>query len=172
MGRSRYRRYRYRTSGDGRCGPVRTPISGMSWSPHAWQPGWSRSGLPLRKITYEAMSPRLLLRTPYVCRSCQQRSLTTSATFGGFPSRHHDAFRRYSTASSRQRPLQLAIIGSGPAGFFSAYRLLKKLPDAHITMFEQLPVPYGLVRYGVAPDHPEVKVSPSRSCGKGVRIRR
>ncbi|KAK6391783.1 hypothetical protein LTR65_004277 [Meristemomyces frigidus] len=53
----------------------------------------------------------------------------------------------------------LAIIGSGPAGFYSAYRLLKKLPDAHITMFEQLPVPYGLVRYGVAPDHPEVKKS-------------
>lgn len=66
--------------------------------------------------------------------------------------------RAYSVASSGRRPIQVAIIGSGPAGFYSAYRLLKKLPDARISMFEQLPVPYGLARYGVAPDHPEVKV--------------
>lgn len=52
----------------------------------------------------------------------------------------------------------MAIIGSGPAGYYLAYRLLKKLPDACIDMYERLPVPYGLVRFGVAPDHPEVKV--------------
>jgi adrenodoxin-NADP+ reductase len=35
---------------------------------------------------------------------------------------------------------------------------MKKLPNIWVTMFETLPVPYGLVRFGVAPDHPEVKV--------------
>ncbi|KAF8426875.1 NADPH:adrenodoxin oxidoreductase-like protein [Tirmania nivea] len=51
----------------------------------------------------------------------------------------------------------MAIIGAGPAGFYTAYRVLTKLPTAHIDMYESLPVPYGLVRFGVAPDHPEVK---------------
>src|SRR5271170_6563141 len=51
-----------------------------------------------------------------------------------------------------------AIIGSGPAGFYTAQRILKHLPKAKVDMYESLPVPYGLVRYGVAPDHPEVKV--------------
>lgn len=55
--------------------------------------------------------------------------------------------------------MHMAIIGSGPAGYYTAYRLQKKLPDVRIDMYEQLPVPYGLVRFGVAPDHPEVKVS-------------
>ncbi|RPB28908.1 nucleotide-binding domain-containing protein, partial [Terfezia boudieri ATCC MYA-4762] len=54
-------------------------------------------------------------------------------------------------------PLRMAIIGAGPAGFYTAYRVLTKLPTAHIDMYESLPVPYGLVRFGVAPDHPEVK---------------
>jgi hypothetical protein len=51
-----------------------------------------------------------------------------------------------------------AIIGSGPAGFYTAQRILKRLPEAKVDMYESLPTPYGLVRYGVAPDHPEVKV--------------
>jgi adrenodoxin-NADP+ reductase len=51
------------------------------------------------------------------------------------------------------------VIGSGPAGFYAAYRVLQKMPDARVDMYEALPSPYGLVRFGVAPDHPEVKVS-------------
>jgi hypothetical protein len=54
-----------------------------------------------------------------------------------------------------------AVIGSGPAGFYTAQRILKRLPESKIDMYESLPVPYGLVRYGVAPDHPEVKVPPN-----------
>ena len=65
--------------------------------------------------------------------------------------------RRYASAS-KVRPLRLAIIGSGPAGFYSALRILQKSDDAVVDMYEQLPTPFGLVRYGVAPDHPEVKV--------------
>src|SRR5438552_92423 len=55
-------------------------------------------------------------------------------------------------------PFRMAIIGSGPAGFYTAYRVMSKLEEAIIDMYEALPVPYGLVRFGVAPDHPEVKV--------------
>lgn len=44
------------------------------------------------------------------------------------------------------------------AGFYTAQQLLKELPKARIDMYEALPIPYGLVRFGVAPDHPEVKV--------------
>ena len=58
--------------------------------------------------------------------------------------------------------MRLAVIGSGPAGYYSAYRIMKKMPDAYVDMYETLPVPYGLVRFGVAPDHPEVKVMPMR----------
>ena len=72
------------------------------------------------------------------------------------PSRLHPrAFS--STPSASQQPLRLAIIGSGPAGFYSAGRVMREHNDCKIDMYERLPVPYGLVRYGVAPDHPEVK---------------
>ncbi|KAG9916194.1 nucleotide-binding domain-containing protein, partial [Aureobasidium melanogenum] len=64
--------------------------------------------------------------------------------------------RLYSTADS-ERPFRCAVIGSGPAGFYAAYRMLQKMPNARVDMYEALPSPYGLVRFGVAPDHPEVK---------------
>mmetsp|Transcript_96132 Transcript_96132/g.170598 ORF Transcript_96132/g.170598 Transcript_96132/m.170598 type:complete len:476 (+) Transcript_96132:63-1490(+) len=52
----------------------------------------------------------------------------------------------------------VAVVGSGPAGFYTAKYLLKKAgEDVKIDMFERLPTPFGLVRFGVAPDHPEVK---------------
>ena len=55
--------------------------------------------------------------------------------------------------------LRLAIVGAGPAGIYAADILLKaeKQFEASIDLFEQLPAPYGLVRYGVAPDHPRIK---------------
>ncbi|KAK9463080.1 uncharacterized protein V1516DRAFT_671896 [Lipomyces oligophaga] len=64
--------------------------------------------------------------------------------------------RSYSTLV---RPLRVAIVGSGPAGFYTAYRIMSKIPDGQVIvdMYERLPVPFGLSRYGVAPDHPEVK---------------
>jgi adrenodoxin-NADP+ reductase len=64
---------------------------------------------------------------------------------------------RDGNSTTPKKPLRLAIIGSGPAGFYTAHRLMKKIPDVVVDMYEQLPVPYGLVRFGVAPDHPEVK---------------
>lgn len=54
----------------------------------------------------------------------------------------------------------VAIVGSGPAGFYTAHHLLNKSPPdfkLNVDIFDRLPTPYGLSRYGVAPDHPEVK---------------
>lgn len=60
------------------------------------------------------------------------------------------------------RPYYVAIVGSGPSGYFAAASLLKAAgPDAErdvrIDMLEMLPTPWGLVRSGVAPDHPKIK---------------
>ncbi|XP_046855443.1 NADPH:adrenodoxin oxidoreductase, mitochondrial-like isoform X2 [Xenia sp. Carnegie-2017] len=51
----------------------------------------------------------------------------------------------------------VCIVGSGPAGFYTAQYLLKFHQSIHVDIYEKLPVPFGLVRYGVAPDHPETK---------------
>ena len=55
--------------------------------------------------------------------------------------------------------LRVAIVGAGPAGIYAADILLKheRAFDVSIDLFERLPAPYGLVRYGVAPDHPRIK---------------
>jgi ferredoxin--NADP+ reductase len=55
-------------------------------------------------------------------------------------------------------PIRIAVIGSGPAGFYAAGHLLKDGPEnLEVDMIERLPTPWGLVRSGVAPDHPKIK---------------
>jgi len=60
-----------------------------------------------------------------------------------------------------EHPLRVAIVGSGPGGFYAAGHLLKckSHPDlcVQVDMFDRLPTPWGLVRGGVAPDHPNIK---------------
>jgi adrenodoxin-NADP+ reductase len=128
-------------------------------------------------------SSRQLYRVPYVCTSCARRitaavprlarsytssrprsdvirhasrlqSSTAALSSTQSPLANHS---RHAYSTTSRKPLRVAIIGSGPAGFYTAHRLMKKVPDALVDMYEQLPVPYGLVRFGVAPDHPEVK---------------
>jgi ferredoxin--NADP+ reductase len=53
--------------------------------------------------------------------------------------------------------LKVAVVGSGPAGFYAADALLRATPAASVDLFERLPVPFGLVRFGVAPDHQSIK---------------
>jgi ferredoxin--NADP+ reductase len=55
------------------------------------------------------------------------------------------------------RPLRVAVVGAGPAGVYVADVLHKSGTPASVDMFEKLPAPYGLIRYGVAPDHPRIK---------------
>lgn len=98
-------------------------------------------------------------------RLCDRRlaSLPSCPTPIIYPQSRYLPLFTYRTLSSNSAqsiasPLRVAIIGSGPAGFYAARRLLSLLDDAIIDMYERLPVPFGLVRFGVAPDHPEVKV--------------
>src|SRR5690606_14273563 len=94
------------------------------------------------------------------------------AAAGGHRARGADPFRRdprrpqQLTLAGRSSirkvimtKLRLAIVGAGPAGIYAADILLKpeRSFDVSIDLFEQLPAPYGLVRYGVAPDHPRIK---------------
>uniref|UniRef100_A0A8D2B134 NADPH:adrenodoxin oxidoreductase, mitochondrial n=1 Tax=Sciurus vulgaris TaxID=55149 RepID=A0A8D2B134_SCIVU len=58
---------------------------------------------------------------------------------------------------STQKNPQICVVGSGPAGFYTAQHLLKHHAQAHVDIYEKQLVPFGLVRFGVAPDHPEVK---------------
>ena len=55
------------------------------------------------------------------------------------------------------RPLSVAVIGAGPAGIYAADILSKSDIETSIDLYERLPAPFGLVRYGVAPDHPRIK---------------
>src|SRR5919199_2315784 len=54
-------------------------------------------------------------------------------------------------------PLRVAVVGSGPAGFYAAGALLDSELPVEVDMIERLPTPWGLVRLGVAPDHPKLK---------------
>ena len=69
---------------------------------------------------------------------------------------------------TEEQPLRVAIVGSGPAGFYTVSHLLKQ-KDLHVQMdmIDRLPTPFGLVRAGVAPDHPKDK-SVVRAYGKSA----
>ena len=59
---------------------------------------------------------------------------------------------------SPDSPMRVAIVGSGPAGFYAAEHLLRREDvTVEVDMFDRLPTPFGLVRGGVAPDHPKIK---------------
>ncbi|NJL95551.1 MAG: NAD(P)-binding protein [Anaerolineae bacterium] len=63
-----------------------------------------------------------------------------------------------SEIGTASQPLRVAIVGSGPAGFYAAEHLLKqKELNLQVDMFDRLPTPFGLVRGGVAPDHQKIK---------------
>ncbi|MCK0439433.1 FAD-dependent oxidoreductase [Gordonia alkaliphila] len=63
--------------------------------------------------------------------------------------------------SENSRPLRVAIVGAGPAGIYCADALMKSDTAAargvSIDLYERMPAPFGLIRYGVAPDHPRIK---------------
>ncbi len=57
-----------------------------------------------------------------------------------------------------EHPLRVAIVGAGPSGFYAAEHILKEdTTHAQVDLFDRLPTPFGLVRGGVAPDHPKIK---------------
>lgn len=63
-----------------------------------------------------------------------------------------------STPGTAENPLRVAVVGSGPSGFYVTDALVKTAGlVVQVDLFDRLPTPYGLVRFGVAPDHQEVK---------------
>jgi ferredoxin--NADP+ reductase len=62
-----------------------------------------------------------------------------------------------SNLGTEQNPLRAAIVGSGPSGFYATEALLRAESTVLVDMYERLPSPFGLVRSGVAPDHPKLK---------------
>ncbi|XP_075479554.1 NADPH:adrenodoxin oxidoreductase, mitochondrial-like isoform X1 [Primulina tabacum] len=67
-------------------------------------------------------------------------------------------FLSRSFAALSSAPLRICVVGSGPAGFYTAEKLLKAHEGVEVDIIDRLPTPFGLVRSGVAPDHPETKV--------------
>ncbi len=63
------------------------------------------------------------------------------------------------TSGKRCAVLSVAVVGSGPSGVYTAQALLRQslVPDVRVHVLDRLPTPYGLVRYGVAPDHEKIK---------------
>ncbi|WP_330345885.1 FAD-dependent oxidoreductase [Streptomyces longwoodensis] len=53
--------------------------------------------------------------------------------------------------------MRVAVVGSGPSGVYTAQSLLQQDPEVRVDVLDRLPCPYGLVRYGVAPDHEKIK---------------
>ncbi|KAI1826006.1 hypothetical protein F4861DRAFT_530100 [Xylaria intraflava] len=84
----------------------------------------------------------------WICNACLSKAAGLSTA---------TARRSYVATGRHERSFRMAVVGSGPAGFYTAYRVMSRIQKAKVDMFEALPVPFGLVRFGVAPDHPEVK---------------
>jgi len=59
--------------------------------------------------------------------------------------------------SSKQNAIRLAVVGSGPAAVFTCAELLRGSPRIELDLLERLPEPFGLARYGIAPDHPHTR---------------
>ena len=62
-----------------------------------------------------------------------------------------------SVPGSTETPLRVAVVGSGPSGFYAAQGLFDADVNVAVAMYDRLPAPFGLVRYGVAPDHAKIK---------------
>jgi len=92
----------------------------------------------VRLVAGGACWAKAAARLPNVCSRVVSRPLSAPAT----PSKDC---------------VQIAVVGAGPAGFYTAHQILKQTENVKVDIYERLPVPFGLARFGVAPDHPEVK---------------
>uniref|UniRef100_A0AAZ3RAQ2 NADPH:adrenodoxin oxidoreductase, mitochondrial n=1 Tax=Oncorhynchus tshawytscha TaxID=74940 RepID=A0AAZ3RAQ2_ONCTS len=89
-----------------------------------------------------------------LCKVQILKLFLTSARCGRITRFHGVCGLSTSTPASSAK---VCIVGGGPAGFYTAQHLVKTRTDVQVDIYERLPVPFGLVRFGVAPDHPEVK---------------
>lgn len=86
----------------------------------------------------------------------EQPFLDINAAFYSPPREYPPQARLERALGNNSGQMHVAIVGSGPAAMYTADALLER-PGVYVTVIERLPVPHGLVRHGVAPDHPETK---------------
>ncbi|KAJ1823201.1 NADPH-adrenodoxin reductase [Coemansia sp. RSA 2599] len=92
---------------------------------------------------------------PRVSALFGSRAATAAAVFSC--TGYKQPMRCFSASVRIMKASNIAVVGGGAAGFYTAARVLAKTKDVNVDIYERLPTPHGLVRYGVAPDHPEVK---------------
>lgn len=92
----------------------------------------------------------MMMRAVRSGMAVRRGAIATSVTGSG-------SWTRALSTDTTAEKIRVCVVGSGPAGFYAAKYLLKENARVHVDMLEALPTPYGLVRSGVAPDHPEVK---------------
>src|SRR5581483_4045701 len=127
----------------------RATTRGSSWS-------WSRSfAAPSRAPTRCGTPPS----SPASRCPSPAPSMPSTARRPPQPWRPADVtLPRSMTPGTEENPLRVAIVGSGPAGFYAAEQLLRADGVvAEVDVYDRLPTPFGLVRAGVAPDHPKLK---------------
>ena len=96
------------------------------------------------------VQPRLFSTRTFLSSGCSRRFLSGGAA----PSTNeHEAAKQVGSVAALER---VCVVGTGPAGFYFARYLLREHPTVCVDLVDALPNPYGLVRTGVAPDHPEV----------------
>lgn len=93
------------------------------------------------------------LQSPFRCSSISSSVCSSVSS----PTGREGAERAGQAPRGTSPRLSVAIVGAGPAGFYVASKLSKRAPGTQIDLLEALPSPYGLVRSGVAPDHPDTK---------------
>src|SRR6476661_1110639 len=102
-------------------------------------------------------------KTRRLLRNCRYQASKGRLWSNGCRRRRNTAVSTNTPVGTAVRPLRVAVVGSGPAGVYAADILTKseavKSGDltVSIDLFDRYPAPYGLIRYGVAPDHPRIK---------------
>lgn len=105
--------------------------------------GWVFRGMTRMPVTWDRVRPA----------GASRGAVATGAAAAGASGDSGSA----PEAPAAPRAPRISIVGSGPSGSFTAQALLRTLPDARIDVIEAQPTPFGLVRYGVAADHPGTK---------------
>src|SRR3990172_8714321 len=90
-------------------------------------------------------------------RTTSRATRASTRTVAAPAARTDTSQRGAGSRMSADRPLRVAVVGSGPAGFYAAGHLLASDVSVEVDVIERLPTPWGLVRLGVAPDHPNIK---------------
>src|SRR5688572_8719051 len=147
------------TSRSPSCAITRRPRP-LSISPTAGRARRSRRSTPSPTAPCAKPSPDSLRLSPTApVRPSRSLSLSKASASSPSTSSGISPMRGALPERTTMTKLRLAIVGAGPAGIYAADILLKaeRRFDVSIDLFEQLPAPYGLVRYGVAPDHPRIK---------------